>query len=54
VLSRSRDTEFIKRIESLLKIAGMKFKLFRFHKRKVSFLVVNTVKYKPGIKKDSV
>jgi len=44
VLSKSRDLLFMKRIESLLKIAGMKFEfLIRFHKRQVSFLVVKTV-----------
>jgi len=44
----------MKRIESLLKIAGMKFKFYnleiRFHKRQVvSFLVVKIVKCKRGI-----
>jgi len=38
----------MKRIESLLKIADMKFEIekleIRFHKRQVSFLVVKTVK----------
>jgi len=38
----------MKRIESLLKIAGMKFELsnlkIRFHKRKVSFLVFKITK----------
>jgi len=41
------------RIESLFKLAGMKFVLkldIRFHKRKVSFLVVKTVKWKRGIR----
>jgi len=37
----------MKRIESLLKIAGIKFKFqnleIRFHKRQVSFLVVKAV-----------
>jgi len=37
VLSRSRDIQFMKRIESLLKIAGLKFEFknlkIRFHKR---------------------
>jgi len=43
----------MKRIESLLKIVGMKFEFqnlkIRFHKRKVSFLVVKTVN-KHGIR----
>jgi len=39
----------MKWIESLLKIAGMIFE-FRFHKDQVLFLVVKTVKCKPGIK----
>jgi len=37
---------FMKRIEYLLKIAGIKFEFqkleIRFHKRKVSFLVIKT------------
>jgi len=45
---------FMKRIESLLKIAGKKFEFqnlkIRFHKRQVSFLVVKTVKCKRGIR----
>jgi len=53
VLSRSRDIQFIKRIESLIKIAGIKFEFknfeIRFHKRQVSFLVIKTVKCKRGI-----
>jgi len=44
----------MKRIEILLKIAGMKFEIknlkIRFHKCQVSFLVVKTVKCKRGIK----
>jgi len=40
----------MKRIENLLKIAGMKFKFqnldIHFNKRKVSFLVVKTFKCK--------
>jgi len=40
----------MKRIESLLKIAGMKFEFenleISFHKRQVSFLVVKPVKCK--------
>jgi len=40
----------MKKIESLLKIAGMKFEFLnlenRFHKRQVSFLVVKIVKCK--------
>jgi len=43
----------MKRIESLLRIAGMKFEFLkleiRFRKRQVSFLVVKTVKCKRGI-----
>jgi len=43
----------MKRIESLLKIAVVKFKFenleIRFYKRQVSFLVVKTVKCKRGI-----
>jgi len=53
VLSRSRNIEFMKSIESLLEIAGIKFEFqnlkIRFHKRQVSFLVVKTVKCKRGI-----
>jgi len=48
VLSRSRDIQCIKRIESLLKIAVVKFKFedleICFHTRQISFLVVKTVK----------
>jgi len=44
----------MKRIESLLKIAGIKFEFYkleiRFHKRQVSFLFVKTAKCKRGIK----
>jgi len=54
VLSKSRDISLMKRIESLLKIAGMKFEFLNlkisFHKRLVSFLAVKTVKCKRGIK----
>jgi len=43
----------MKRIESLLKIAGMKLEFknleIRVHKRPVSFLAVKTVKSKRGI-----
>jgi len=43
----------MKRIESLLNIASMKFEFqnleIRFHKRQVSFLVVKTVKCKRSI-----
>jgi len=43
----------MKRIESLLKIAGIKFEFqnleIRFHRRQVSFVVVKTVKFKRGI-----
>jgi len=43
----------MKRIESLLKIAGLKFEFqnleIRFHKRQASFLVVKTVKCERGI-----
>jgi len=43
----------MKRIESLLVIAGMKFEFkylkIGFHKRQVSFLVVKTIKCKRGI-----
>jgi len=43
----------MKKIEGLLKIAGMKFELqnleIRFHKHQVSFLVVKTFKCKRGI-----
>jgi len=43
----------MKRIESLLKIAGVKFEFQNleicFHKRQVSFLVVKTIKCKRGI-----
>jgi len=43
----------MKRIESLIKIAGIKFEFknleIRFHKRQVSFLVIKTVKCKRGI-----
>jgi len=43
----------MKRIESLLKIVGMKFEFqnleIRFHKRQVSFQVVKTVKWKRDI-----
>jgi len=53
VLSRSRDIQFMKRIEYLLKIAVVKFKFenleIRFYKRQVSFLVVKTIKCKRGI-----
>jgi len=42
VLSRSRDIQFVKRIESLLKIAGLKFEFYnleiRFHKRQPGFV----------------
>jgi len=52
-LSRSRNIVVMKRIKSLLKIAGMKsdFKSWeiRFYKRQVSFLVVKTVKCIRGI-----
>jgi len=44
----------MKRIEILLKIAGMKCEFseleIRFHKRQVSFLVVKTVKCKRDIR----
>jgi len=44
----------MKRIKSLLKVAGMKFKFLnlqiRFHRNKVSFLVVKAVKCKRGMK----
>jgi len=54
VLSSSRHISFMKRIESLLKSAGIKFKFqnleTRFYKRQVSFLVVKTVKCKRSIK----
>jgi len=44
----------MKRIESLLKIADMKFEFSNlkicFHKCQISFLVVKTVKCKCGIK----
>jgi len=44
----------MKRIEGLLKIAGMKFKFLkleiRFHKRQVSFLIVKTASCKRGIR----
>jgi len=43
----------MKRIESLLKTAGMKFEFsnleIRFYKRQVSFLVVKTVTCKRGM-----
>jgi len=48
----------MKRIESLLKNAGIKFEFknleIRFHKRQDSFLVVNTVKCKRGISGEGV
>jgi len=55
MLSMSRDImQFMKRLESLLKIAGMKFEFknleIRFHKRQISFLVVKTDKCKRSIK----
>jgi len=44
----------VNRIESLLKIAGLKFEFYnleiRFHKRQVSFLIVKTVKCKRDIR----
>jgi len=53
VLLSSRNIWFVKRIERLLHIAGMKFEFsnleIRFHKSQVSFLVVKTVKCKRGI-----
>jgi len=44
----------MKRIKTLLKIAGMKFEIknlleIHFYKRQVSFLVLKTVKCKRGI-----
>jgi len=43
----------MKKIENLLKFAGMKFEFsnleIRFHKLQVSFLVVKTVKCKRGM-----
>jgi len=54
VLSSSRNTWFVKRIESFLHTAHMKFEYsnleIRFHKCQVSFLVVKTVKCKRGIR----
>jgi len=48
--------QFKKRIESLLKIARIKFEFsnleIRSHKRQVSFLIVKTVKCKLGISFD--
>jgi len=45
--------QFMKKNESLLKTAGMKFEFWSleicFHKRQVSFLVVKNVKCKRGI-----
>jgi len=45
---------FMKKIESLLKTASMKFEFsnleIRFYKRQVSFMVVKTVKCKRGIR----
>jgi len=49
---------FIKRIESLINIAGIKFEFenleIRFHKRQVSFLVAKTAKCKRGITLETV
>jgi len=52
VVKDTRYSSLWRRLESLFKIAGMKFKFWkleiRFHKREVSFLVVKTVKCKRG------
>jgi len=53
VLSRSSSILFVKQIDSLLHTVSKKFKFEKleslFHKHKVSFLVVKTVKCKRGI-----
>jgi len=53
LLPSSRNILFVKRMESLLHPANKKFEFWnfesRFHKRKILFLVVKTVKCKRGI-----